>query len=189
MIRIMRTHRSVLVLLGLFLLLVAPAPADGTILKGLSLEDLCRRSPSILRGKVVRTQPSWHNRRIYTQVTVTVTAALRGGHQPGAEVSFWTLGGVVGGYGQHVAGAPRFRTGQRALVFLTPRAGRLFVTGMVQGRFAVQPGAGGTVDTVQPATGGVPLLGKRRVLTQPIPLSTFENRIRAALRSLKRRGR
>jgi hypothetical protein len=168
--------------------LLRPAPARATLLRGLSLEELCDGSSVIVRGKVVSRAAAWRGGRIYTRVTLRVTASLRGGHRAGQTVSFWRLGGRVGRYAQLVRGAPTFRPGEHVLVFLQRRGGHRFVTGMAQGRFTILPArATATQPTVTQGLAGARLTGGRRALRRPTPLSRFEGRIRAVLRRRPRR--
>lgn len=166
-----------------------PGTARATLLKGLSLDDLCQRSGVILRGEVVSRAASWKGGRIYTRVTLRVKHSLRGAHRAGQTVSFWRLGGKVGRHVQLVRGSPTFRRGQRVLLFLSRRGSHLFVTGMAQGRFALrQTTSGAGTTTVTQPLAGARLFGTLRALRKPTPLSQFERRIRASLATLKRRA-
>lgn len=183
----MRRFLALTLLLSASLLL--PEPARATLLKGLSLDDLCQRSGVILRGEVVSRSAAWKGGRIYTRVTLRVESSLRGAHRAGQTVSFWRLGGKVGRYVQLIRGAPTFRRGDRVLVFLSRRGAHLFVTGMAQGRFAIrQATAGNPTATVTQPLAGARLFGPQRALRTPTPLSQFERRIRASVAALKRRA-
>jgi len=162
-----------------------PGSAQATLLRGLSLDHLSRRSSVIVRGKVVARVAAWKGGRIYTRVTLRVAGSLRGNHRPGQSVSFWRLGGRVGRYAQLVRGAPSFSQGDRVLVFLHRRGSYLFVTGMVQGRFTIHRAPATGQATVTQALTGAQLLGGQRALRRPTTLARFEQRIRAALRSGK----
>jgi len=175
-----------LTLLGSVCLLV-PHTAGATLLRGLSLENLCSRSGVIVRGEVVARAAAWKGGRIYTRVSLRVTHSLRGSHRAGQTVSFWHLGGRVGRHAQIVRGAPAFTRGERVVVFLSRRGGRLFVTGMAQGRFSIRGAATGRPAAVTQPLSGARLLGPRRALRRPTTLSRFERRIRASLRTLKGR--
>lgn len=169
---------------ALFLL---PNTAHATLLRGLSLDELCQRSGVIVRGKVVSRASAWKGGRIYTRVTMRVSTSLRGSHQQGTTVSFWRLGGKVGRYVQLIRGTPRFSPGDRVLVFLSQRGTRLFVTGMAQGRFAIRQATTTTAATVSQSLSGARLLGKKRALRRPTSLAGFEKRIRATLIRIKAR--
>lgn len=176
-----------LTLLGSVILLL-PGTAQATLLRGLSLDNLCRRSELIVRGKVVARATAWKGSRIYTRVTLRVTGSLRSTHRIGQTVSFWRLGGRVGRHAQIVRGAPTFQQGDHVLVFLTRRKDHLFVTGMVQGRFSIRSATTSRLSTVTQALVGARLLGPKRALRRPTTLVRFEQRIRATLRTLKGRA-
>lgn len=184
-------------LLGSVFLLL-PDTAGATLLRGLSLDNLCSRSGVIVRGEVVARAAAWKGGRIYTRVSLRVIHSLRGSLQgslrTGRTISFWHLGGRVGRHAQIVRGAPTFRQGERVLVFLNRRGGRLFVTGMAQGRFSIRSAPtsrSATVTrqaTVTQALAGARLVGPKRALRRPTTLVRFEKRIRAVLRTLKGRA-
>ncbi len=190
---VMRRFITWTLFISVFLLIQNQDSARATVLRGLSLDSLCRSSNVILRGKVVARAAAWKGGRIYTRVTLQVTSSLRGKHVTGQSVSFWRLGGRVGRYVQIIRGAPTFHAGDHVLVFLNRRGGRLFVTGMAQGRFTIRtkppnsPSGNPANDsaTVTQPLAGARLLGPKRALRGPTTLVRFEQRIRAALRSSK----
>jgi hypothetical protein len=153
-------------------------PARATVLQGLDLDLLCDRSPLIVRGKVLALTPGWHDGRILTAVTLQVDRPLYGPASRGDRITFHRLGGEVGGIGQLVVGEPSFRKGEEVVVFLQRRGGRLFVTGMVQGKIRVLPPAGpGGPRRVVSAVGRFTLRGGRHPLPVPTTLSDLEARI------------
>ncbi len=172
-------------LVGVLFLVPIHDDAQATLLRGLSLDSLCRSSKIIVRGQVTARTAAWKGGRIYTRVTLRVTSSLRGKHRAGQSVSFWRLGGRVGRYVQIVRGAPTFHAGDQVLVFLNRRASRLFVTGMAQGRFSIRPALANTPATVTQGLSGARLLGPKRALHRPTTLARFEQRIHTALRSVK----
>ncbi|MFH2009745.1 MAG: hypothetical protein ABI333_24335 [bacterium] len=174
-------RRLLAIALGITVSFGFSATVEATVLRSLSLAELCERSPTIVRGTVLRRQSYWANGRILTAVTMQVERSLRGTKRKGALVTFWRLGGRVGRYAQRVLGAPTFRRGERVVVFLKRRAGRLFVTGMVQGRFFIT----GTRASlrVHPTSPGVALLGPRRALRAPVALSVFEKSVQTQLQA------
>lgn len=167
--------------------LLFPGSAHATLLRGLSLDNLCQRSGVIVRGKVVARGAAWKGGRIYTRITVQVSGSLRGKYRVGQTVSFWRLGGRVGRYAQIVQGTPTFAQGDRVLVFLNRRGKHLFVTGMVQGRFSIRRAAAAGTATVTQSLTGARLLGGKRALRRPTTLARFEQRVRAILRTAKGR--
>ena len=135
---------------GLFAATI-PSTARATILKPLTVEQLAVRSERIVVGKVVARKSRWNRSatRIVTEVTVRITERLKEKNNRAKTVKFSRLGGRVGRLEMRVLGAPRFRQGDRVLVFLTRRNNRLYVTGMLQGRFRlrVDPASGKTIAT------------------------------------------
>ncbi len=162
---------------------VVPQPAHATVLRGLSLRQLARGSTLIVRGEVLSRSARWSGGRIYTKITLRVQRSLRGKSARGQVVSFWRLGGRVGRYVQMVRGAPSFSVGDRVLVFLSPRAHRLFVTGMAQGRFLLRGGPDPRSTTVHQGLAGARLLGSHKALRGPVPLVAFERSVLALLRA------
>lgn len=169
--------------------LTGAAPAHATVLRGLSLTQLCDRSSTIVRGRVERTEATWRDGRIYTAVHLRVEATLAGPRSAGQTVTFWRLGGEVGHIGQRVIGAPTFRVGERVIVFLQRFRGRLFVTGMFQGKVRVLPATSTAPTRVAPAISRAAVLGTKRALRRYPALSTFESTVRQLVRTRgQRRG-
>lgn len=166
-----------------------PPRAEATVLRGLSLEQLCAGSQQILRGTVLETRARWQGGRILTAVTLRVDRALSGTRRAGQRVTFYRLGGEVGGIGQRVIGAARFRPGEQVIVFLRARQGRLRVHGMFQGKLRVIPTAAGKPARVVPPVSRAVLRGHKRALLRPVALSDFEARVRALIRDLRQRRR
>ncbi len=181
------------ILLGSLCLLLgwaaAPPSAEATVLRGLSLKQLCAGSQQIVRGTVLETRAHWHGGRILTAVTLRVDRALAGDRRSGQRVTFYRLGGEVGGIGQRVIGAARFRPGEQVVVFLRARRGRLRVHGMFQGKLRVIPAAAGKPARVTPPVSRAALRGRKRALVRPVALSDFEARVRALIHDPRQRPR
>lgn len=180
--------RNATLLLVLLCAGLGSAPgARATVLRGLDLGTLCDRSEHVLRGEVVRLEPAWRGGRIVTAVTLRVAETLAGPRRAGDRVTFWQLGGEVGGVGQRVVGAAQFRRGEQVIVFLHRRAAGLFVTGMVQGKVRVlAPSAPGGEARVVSAVGRFPLRGGAHPLAAPTTLRGFTARVRARIRATRR---
>lgn len=162
-------------------------PAGATALQGLDLHGLCDRSPQILRGTVESLTPGWHQGRIMTAVRLRVGRTLSGPSRRGDRVIFYRLGGEVGGIGQRVIGEATFRVGEEVVVFLHPRRGRLYLTGMVQGKMRVLPAQRpGDPRRVVSAVGRFALRGVRHPLAVPTTLADLETRVLARMRATKR---
>lgn len=102
-----------------------------------TFEQMARRVPVIVRGKVARSVATWdaEKRTIWTWTELTVSEPIKG--KPGGLVLIKQPGGEVDGIGQAVAGAATFREGDDCLLFLEPaprEAGAFMVTGMSAGK-------------------------------------------------------
>ncbi len=127
--------------------LLAAAPARGSVVRVLSLEELVARSAAIAVVTVESTRASWVDGRIVTDATLVVEDGLWGA-ESGDRLAVRTLGGEVDELGQRVFGEPRFLPGERYLVFLEPAAAEdrldlLRPIGMSQGALPVREGADG----------------------------------------------
>ena len=124
---------------SLFLAAILMAsPAFGAEATALSVEGLTRASDSVVRGQVrkMTSMLSDDGRRIFTLVDVDDTSTWRGDRV--ASVQVIVPGGVVGGIGQRVDGAPTFAGGEEVVVFLNrAEAGGYRVAGLAQGKFSV----------------------------------------------------
>lgn len=127
-----------------------PRPAEASVSLRLTLDQLVRASRYVVVGVPAERYSMWEElgggRRIVTYTKVRVERAIVGA--PDAEVWVRTLGGVVDGVGQYVAGEAQLTTGTRAVMFLAQAPGALVVTGLGQGLYPV----------VVPKDGGVPRL-------------------------------
>jgi hypothetical protein len=118
--------------------LLAATPALGAEAVALSVEGLTRVSDTVVRGQVRKMTSvlSDDGRRIFTLVDVDVTSTWRGDRVASAQLII--PGGVVGGIGQRVDGAPAFGGGEEVVVFLNrAEAGGYRVAGLAQGKFSV----------------------------------------------------
>jgi len=121
---------------AIFVLLVsAGIPAGATILQRLTLDEMARRSTSIVRVRVTGSREIVRSGDVFTQYGFETLEILKPG--PAAhEVA--VPGGVAGGMRQAVAGAPTLRAGREYVLFLwTGRSGLTQLMGMSQGLFSV----------------------------------------------------
>ena len=167
-------------------LLVVASVANASVVIPLSVEQLAQKAAVVVRGRVTAHHADWtRGGRIVTTTTVAVTAALKG--QPAATVEVRSLGGLVGGVGQQVAGEVHFADGEEVVVFLRPtglKGGSYAVVGMAQGKFAVATSAQGQLATQNlEGLGFVDEPGQPAVerKAEPVPLSDLEARIRRAV--------
>lgn len=133
-------------------LLLATAAARATVLIPVEFREVVTSSQIIVYGRVADTHAEWtaDRREIETIVTFEVGTYLKGG--PAGTVTFRVPGGQIGRYKNVMIGAPEFRAGEEAVLFLTangPSIARVF--GLNQGVFRVR---------IDPQTG-------RRIVVRP----------------------
>jgi hypothetical protein len=85
-----------------------------------TLDDMARRVPLIVRGKVARSVSGWddNHRRIWTWTELVVSDTVKGA--PSKLVMVKQPGGEADGIGQAVAGVATFREGEDCILFLEP---------------------------------------------------------------------
>jgi hypothetical protein len=167
------------------LLVALSIPTGATVLVPADLGELSRDARAIVRGRVARLDSQWTDDRgtIETMVTLEVEGYIKG--SLGQTLIFRTPGGDLGRYRSVVVGAPAFAVDEHVIVFLGARGPSIpYVLGLSQGVFRVVR----TDDTgrwmVTPpvvaaaTTGAVPLV-RGDVSRHPLPLTDFEQRVRA----------
>jgi hypothetical protein len=94
--------------------------ASASVVVWESIDDMARRVPLIVRGKVARTISGWdaQHKRIWTWTEVSVSEQVKGKASPLILVK--QPGGEVDGIGQAVSGAAQFREGEECVLFLEP---------------------------------------------------------------------
>jgi hypothetical protein len=145
--------RSVIPILSLIVsLTLAPflPSAQASVVEKLGLPELVSRSEYVVLAQVESAEARRAGKYIVTDVTLRVTKSLKGSAQPGTTLVATHLGGVVGGVGLSVHGAPHFETGKSAVVFLRRASnGDLHVTGVSQGLMPVETDASTQTTVVQ----------------------------------------
>ncbi len=106
--------------IGLLICLMA-APAYGTMMYYLEVEDLTRLSTEVFRGQVMSVTTYWNagRTRIYTGIRVRIDEPLKGRERAGRVVTVTQLGGELDGVRMDYAGRPEFREGEAVLLFAT----------------------------------------------------------------------
>src|SRR5689334_3466542 len=111
-----------------------------------SFDELVSRAEMIFQGSVTDVRSEWTGegaqRHIMSYVTLKVEDAIKG--NPGSTVTLRMLGGTVGGETMEVTDAPKFKVGDRDILFVENN-GTQFVplVGIMHGRFRVQKDAAG----------------------------------------------
>ena len=122
----------------LLLLLLAPSARATTSVR-LDTRGLVHGSSDIVVGRVAATRCLWDEgrRHIFTEVEIEVSRSLKG--EPGERITLRQLGGELDGMRYTVPGAPLFRPGEEALLFVwRDRDGQAQVNGLGQGKFDVR---------------------------------------------------
>jgi hypothetical protein len=129
----MRCKLPLLAAVSLFFALPA---IRATTLAQLSLDQLAGAADGVARVRCAGTESRWENGAIWTNTTFEVVQAMKGDLPPRIVVRL--PGGKVGPFTTTVEGAPRFSTGEEAVVFLErSRAGGYSVTGWLEGTFRI----------------------------------------------------
>ena len=135
---------SQLLISGACLIFGGTAPATTVIPP--SFDELVSRAEMIFQGSVTGVRSEWTGegaqRHIMSYVTLKVEDAIKG--NPGSTVTLRMLGGTVGGETMEVSDAPKFKVGDRDILFVENN-GTQFVplVGIMHGRFRVKKDAAG----------------------------------------------
>ena len=105
-----------------------------------SFDELVDQAQIIFQGTVTDAQSQWAgeggNRRIVTYVTFKVDEAIKG--EPGATYTIRMLGGTVDGETMEVTDAPKFKVGDRDIVFVENNGSQFIpLVGIMHGRYKV----------------------------------------------------
>ncbi len=111
-----------------------------------SFDELVSRADVIFDGEVTGLESQWigegSEHRIVTYVTFKVNQALKG--DPGATYSMRMLGGTVDGRTMEVSDAPKFKVGDRDILFVEHNGSQFIpLVGIQHGRFRVQKNQNG----------------------------------------------
>lgn len=126
---------------ALALTLVAVAAARATTVIPPTFEQLVNQAEFIFQGTVTEVKSMWvgeaAQRHIQTYVTFKIDDAIKG--EPGATYTIGLLGGTVDGETLEVADTPKFKVGDRDVLFVEHN-GEQFVplVGINNGRFHVK---------------------------------------------------
>lgn len=113
-------------------LALAPSADATTYIAPLGLESLAERSERAVVGEVLNTWTERCGAGVCTVASILVDETLAGEHETLVEAR-WP-GGRIGEFELVVAGAPRFREGDKTLLFLELDGD---VVGMAQGAFSI----------------------------------------------------
>ncbi len=172
----------------IFVALLSTAPADGSVVEGLELDELAAESDRIVLGRVLFSE-SFLRRdgQIWTWHRIEVEREIRGHAPAEGEVIVETMGGQIGEIGMRVEGEASFQVGERVLVFVHGGGPyKAFRTvGMGQGVMRIRREKG--VDTIRQSREGLLLVRRDRegrlkrnfgALPEPERLDTFLSQLR-----------
>ncbi|HZE20246.1 MAG TPA: hypothetical protein VE402_09015 [Candidatus Angelobacter sp.] len=130
---------SLLLVVAVAALLCSQA-AFATTVQKLSLQDLTKRSESIVMARVTDAVSAWDagHKEIYTTYTLQILNAVKG-RKGESTVTIRQIGGTVDNIASIVPGMPSFKRGEQVVVFLTQKdaAGYPWVMGLQQGKYTV----------------------------------------------------
>ncbi|TMQ56902.1 MAG: hypothetical protein E6K76_11945 [Candidatus Eisenbacteria bacterium] len=165
----------------------APAALATTVQK-LTLQELTKKSESIVMARVDDAVSSWDagHREIYSYYTLRVLQPVKGS-KGATTITLRQLGGTVGTIASIVPGMPSFRKGEEVVLFLTQKdaAGYPWVMGLQQGKYSIVTAKDG-VKMVRNDLAGTELLsksgGRVESTTAPdMPLNAFLDGIKTSL--------
>ncbi|HSH38605.1 MAG TPA: hypothetical protein VK993_07450 [Chthoniobacterales bacterium] len=127
--------------LAAFFAFFALTNAEATTVIPPSFDELVDQAQLIFQGTVSDTQSQWAgegaSRRIVTYVTFNVEEAIKG--EPGATYTLRMLGGTVDGQTMEVTDSPKFKVGDRDIVFVENNGSQFIpLVGIMHGRYRVQ---------------------------------------------------
>ena len=106
-----------------------------------SFDELVGRAEMIFQGTVTDVRSEWTGegaqRHIMSYVTVKVDESIKG--NPGVSVTLRMLGGTVGAETMEVSDAPKFKVGDRDILFVENNGSQFVpLVGIMHGRFRVK---------------------------------------------------
>ena len=175
----------------LVICLLLGIPGYATTVVPLSFEQLVNESVSVVYGRVTDVRSQWTDDRRFIEsvVSIEILKGMKGGARN--SVSFTVPGGQVGRYVNVIPGAPVFSTGDLAVFFLTAHGPRLPVTtGLTQGVYRVQRDVrSGEMLVIPPVIDAPGRIVRGDVKRKPMPLASFEGRVRAVMALRLAQGR
>jgi hypothetical protein len=123
-----------------------------------TFDELVTRADAIFEGTVTGLRSEWTgegaNRHIVTYVTLKVEDAIKG--PAVAKYTIRMFGGTVDGQTMEVTDAPRFKVGDRDILFVEHNGTQFIpLVGIMHGRFHVQPNENGANETVAKDNGAM----------------------------------
>jgi hypothetical protein len=137
----MKLLRSLFLLPCLLLLLAVPSARATTVIPP-TFDELVTNAEMIFEGTVTTMRSEWAgqgaDRHIVTYVTFKIEDAIKG--TPGDTYTIRMFGGTVDGQTMEVTDAPRFKAGDRDILFVEHNGTQFIpLVGIMHGRFHVLP--------------------------------------------------
>lgn len=136
----MNRFRVSLVIAAAALTLFGAHAALATTVQKLSLQELTKKSDSIVMARVDDATSSWdaNHKEIYTYYTLHILQPVKG-RKDETTITLREIGGTVGNIASIVPGMPSFKKGEEVVVFLTQKdaAGYPWVMGLQQGKYSI----------------------------------------------------
>lgn len=128
-----------------------PGPAQATTVIPPNFDQLVAEAEVIFQGTCTEVKSQWvgegGQRHIVTYVTFQVEDALKG--SPGASYTMRMLGGTVDDATMEVSDAPRFKVGEREILFVQNNGTQFIpLVGIMHGRFHIARGKAEGSDVV-----------------------------------------
>jgi hypothetical protein len=154
-------------ILPLLFALAATAALHASSVVPPSFPELVGEAQSIVEGRVAAQHCEWvdtpQGRAIMTFVTFDVTRTLKG--PPQKQIVLRLLGGELDGEGLRVDGVPRFKPGDREILFVTGNGTRFCpLVGMMHGRYHIVSAA---THAYVARDDGAPLVREQDVQREP----------------------
>jgi hypothetical protein len=130
---------------------LALAVARATTVIPPTFDELVTKAEMIFEGTVTGTRSEWtgegSNRHIVTFVTFKIEDSIKGGGT--SEYTIRMFGGTVDGQTMEVTDAPRFKIGDRDILFVEHNGTQFIpLVGIMHGRFHVQPADSGANEKI-----------------------------------------
>lgn len=134
----------------------AGSVAQATTVIPPTFDDLVSQAQIILQGTVTDVQSQWTGegaqRHIVSYVTVQVEETLKG--EPGANYTLRMLGGTVDGTTMEVSDSPKFKIGDRDILFVENNGTQFIpLVGIMHGRFHLEQDSATGAETVKTHNG------------------------------------
>lgn len=115
--RIRRWRKGLVASAMLAAFLYATAPALATSLPW-DTPTMAANSEAIISGKVTQVKSRWDEKRIVTDITITVDDSLKGRLNKNSSITITQLGGSIGGVISRAIGLPTFREDEEVILFM-----------------------------------------------------------------------